>query len=191
MVGSWAGWATANDGRHLALMQCCIGNAGRSMYYVWDSIVTREGEGARVNLLLNRASRWVDVDSHLPYEGRVTLQVKEAERIAVRIPEWSERGEVRCKVNDREQAFSWSGSYMEVEGLEEGDRMEVEFPIRERSVYKEIGESPYEMTIKGNTVVGIDPPGSIYPLYEREHYRQGKAPLKTVSRFVSRDAILW
>ena len=29
-----------------------------------------------VNLLLNRASPWVDVDSHIPYEGRVDLKVK-------------------------------------------------------------------------------------------------------------------
>ena len=68
-VGSWAGWAAANDGRHRSLMQCCAGNAGRSMYYAWDSIVTQSGNEVRVNLHLNRASPWLDVHSHLPYEG--------------------------------------------------------------------------------------------------------------------------
>ena len=52
-VGSWAGWATANDGMYIALMQCCVGNAGRSMYYVWDSVLTREVDEVRVNLHLN------------------------------------------------------------------------------------------------------------------------------------------
>ena len=39
------------------------------MYYAWDSIVTQSGNEVRVNLHLNRASPWLDVHSHLPYEG--------------------------------------------------------------------------------------------------------------------------
>ena len=31
-----------------------------------------------MNLLLNRASPWIDVDSYLPYEGRVQLKNKTA-----------------------------------------------------------------------------------------------------------------
>ena len=190
-VGSWAGWATANDARHLALMQCCIGNAGRSMYYVWDSIVTKEGDGVRVNLHLNRASPWLDVDSHLPYEGRVVLKVKDAPRVAVRIPEWTNRQEVTCQVNGKQQEFTWSGSYVEVKGLKRGDEMAVEFPMRQTSMFREIGGAPYKLTVKGNTVVDIDPEGTIYPLYQRDHYMQDKAPLRKTTRFVSKDTILW
>src|SRR4029079_16103308 len=42
-------------------------------YFVWESIVRGHDDGAEVNLLLNRASSWVDVDSYLPYEGKVVL----------------------------------------------------------------------------------------------------------------------
>ena len=60
-----------------------------------------------------------------------------------------------------------------------------------KTVFKEIGEVPYKLTIKGNTVVDINPEGTIYPLYQRDHYLQDEAPLKKVTRFVSKDRILW
>ncbi|MFH1007739.1 MAG: hypothetical protein V1800_09590 [Candidatus Latescibacterota bacterium] len=190
-VGSFAAWAMPNDGRHFALMQCCIGNAGRSLYYVWDSIVTKEGDGVKVNLLLNRASTWLDVDSHLPYEGKVALKIKEAENVAVRIPEWCDRHEVRCHVNGNKREFGWLGGYIEVKGLRTGDRMVVEFPIQERTMFKEIGGKPYRLALRGNTVVDISPEGTIYPLYQRDHYRQEKAPMKKITRFVSGETIVW
>ena len=104
-VGSFAGWALPNDGHQRVLMQCCIGNAGRSMYYAWDSIVTRDGDCTDVNLLLNRASKWVDVDSHLPYEGKVVVKIKDAPRVSVRIPSWTDRSQVTCTVNGALHAF--------------------------------------------------------------------------------------
>ena len=190
-VGSFAGWAKANDAQHPMLMQCCIGNAGRSMYYVWDSILRKEADTVRVNLLLNRASPWLDVDSYLPYEGKAVLKIKQAENVAVRIPEWTDRQKLQCKVNDKECKFTWSGNYVQVKGLKSGDQMSVEFPISQRTVLREIGHAPYELTIKGNTVVDIYPEGTIYPLYQRDHYKQDRAPMKKMTRFVSNESIRW
>ena len=87
--------------------------------------------------------------------------------------------------------FTWSGSYIKLSGLKEGDEAIVEFPMRQVTVFKEIGDRPYKLLIKGNTVVDISPEGTIYPLYQRDHYMQDKAPVKRVNRFVSREAVLW
>ena len=161
------------------------------MYYVWDSIVTKEGDEVRVNLHLNRASPWLDVDSYLPYEGKVVMKVKEAPRVAVRIPEWTERDRVSCKVNGQGQDLVWAGNYIQVRGLKRGDQVAVEFPMREVTLWRNIGDMPYRLTIKGNTVVDIDPEGTIYPLYQRDHYRRDRAPMRKVPRFVSKDRIVW
>jgi len=190
-VGSWAGWAKANDGMQLSLMQCCAGNAGRSMYYVWDSIVTREDDTVKVNLHLNRASRWVDVYSHLPYEGKVVVKVKDAPNLSIRIPEWTEQDKVTCTLNESDQAFTRCGNYIEVTGLKKGDSVCVQFPMRERTLFREIGEETYRLTIKGNTVIDIDPEGKIYPLYQRDCYTASEAPMRKVTRFVSSDKICW
>ncbi len=188
-VGSWAGWASGNDGRHQRLMQCCAGNAGRSMYHVWDGIVTKEGDEVRVNLLLNRASAWLDVDSHLPYEGKVVLKIKDAPRVAVRIPEWTDVSRVSCRVNGREQEVSRAGRRVRVRDLKKGDEVVVQFPMREVERFERIGGVPYRLRIKGNTVVDIDPEGNIYPLYQRDHYSQDKAPSRRVTRFVPEGRI--
>ena len=190
-VGSFAGQALPNDWGPVSMHLCCTGNAGRTLYWIWDSILTRKGERVQVNLLLNRTSPWLDVDSHLPYEGKVELMIKETEEVAVRIPEWTDRQKVSCRVNGQAQEFTWSGNYVEVENLKRDDRLTVKFPMREKTLFRVIGRSPYKLTIKGNTVVDIDPKGKINPIYQRDQYKQETAPLKKVTRFVSRETLLW
>ncbi|MBN1918823.1 MAG: glycoside hydrolase family 127 protein [Verrucomicrobia bacterium] len=186
-LGSWAGWTFANDAgnpNRPGIMQCCTANAARSLYYAWNAIVTPEEDGVRVNLLLNRASPWLDVDSHLPYEGKVVLRNKTAKNVSVRIPEGIPQKHVTCNVNGKTQETVWAGGYLAVGGLKKGDVVTIEFPIEERSLFRVIGDVPYKLALKGNTVVDINPEGTLYPLYQRDHYRTGKAPMKRVTRFV-------
>jgi hypothetical protein len=74
-VGAFAGWSTANDfgvetPKHpRSIQHCCTGNSARTMYYIWQNILTYDQGKLRLNLLLNRASEWVDVCSYIPYEG--------------------------------------------------------------------------------------------------------------------------
>src|SRR5207253_10624685 len=56
---------------------CCQGNIARAIYYVWENVLTREDGALRVNLLLNRASPWADVQSCIPYTGQVDIKIKE------------------------------------------------------------------------------------------------------------------
>jgi len=189
-LGSWAGWALANDWANpdrIAIMQCCTGNAARTLYYIWDAIVTAKGTDAQVNLLLNRASPWLDVDSHLPYEGKVVITNKTARTVSVRIPEGTAREQVVCDVNGKKQETAWSGSYVDVDRLKKGDVVTIEFPLAEKSLFRVIGDVPYRLALKGNTVVDIDPQGTIYPLYQRDHYRANRAPMKKITRFVSKE----
>ena len=191
-LGSWSGWALANDWvspQQAGIQQCCTGNAARTLYYIWDSIVTANGADAQVNLLLNRASPWLDVDSHLPYEGKVVIKNKTAKKVSVRIPEWTVRERVVCDVNGHKRGIIWSGNYIEVKNLKKDDVITIEFPMVGKTLFKVIGDVPYRLTLKGNTVVNIDPPGRIYPLYQRDHYKANKAPMKKITRFVSKETI--
>ena len=190
-VGSFAGWSLPNDWGFVSAHMCCTGNAGRTLYWIWDSILTRKDGMVKINLLLNRASPWLDVDSYLPYEGKVVVKIKKANEVAIRIPEWTDRDKVSCQVNGKRQEFSWSGNYVEVRGLERGNSVTVEFPMREKTLFRVISRFPYKLTIKGNTVIDIDPKGKINPIYRRDHYRQNQAPTKKVTRFVSNEALIW
>jgi DUF1680 family protein len=170
---------------------CCTGNASRTYYWIWDSILTKQDDLTKVNLLLNRASPWLDVDSYLPYEGKVVLKIKATPAVAMRIPQWADRDRVTCKMNGTGRDFAWSEDYVEVRDLNAGDVVTVEFPIREETTFSVIGDKPFKLTLKGNTVVDIDPEGKLCPLYQRDHYKHDRAPMKKVSRFVSKENILW
>ena len=62
-----------------------------------------------MELLLNRASQWLDVDSYLPVEGKVVLRIKDAPRLAVRMPAWSNPPDVQVSVGDRSLSIGGFG----------------------------------------------------------------------------------
>jgi len=179
-VGSFFGWMRANDGIRVtktddgpklpghAIMHCCTANGARTLYHVWDSIVTRTPEMVRVNLLLNRASPWLDVDSYLPVEGKVVLSIKATTRVAVRLPEWCRLEDVEVTVGDEGRRARTEGRYVELGELHPGDRVVLAFPLPERVLHRVIGDIPYRLELRGANVVSIDPGGLAYPLYANQ-----------------------
>ena len=85
----------------MMLTVCCTGNCTPAMYCARESIVRCVDDAAQINLLLNRASPWLDVDSYLPYEGKVVLRNKSAQDAFVRIPFYVEEKTVSCRTGDR------------------------------------------------------------------------------------------
>ncbi len=175
---------------------CCIGNAARTLYYIWESILDDEGGRLRVNLLLNRASKRADVYSHIPYEGRVDVKIKQpCKNVLVRVPEWIKpnSGEVSGKINGASHDLKWEGRHVNAGAGKPGDVITITFPISERVVAKEkIGVGEFTYIIKGNTVVSVSPPGKFYPLfYQRDQYRENQTRWVKRERFVPDATIKW
>jgi hypothetical protein len=199
-VGSFWGWMRANDGLEIVktqdgiklkprgIMHCCTANGARTLYPVWDSTVTEVGDTVIVNLLLNRASPWLDVNSYLPAEGKVTLSIKDAPKVAVRMPEWCDPATVCVTVGDQCRRPVIEGPFVKLAFLQPGDQVALAFSVPERTIHRVIGEIPYKLRMKGSNVVSIEPRGTAYPLYEGQP--SGKTERKT--RFVpsTRD-IIW
>jgi len=198
-VGAFFGWMRANDGLTVlktdegpklaghSIMHCCTANGARTLYYVWDSIVAHHPGEVRVNLLLNRASPWLDVESFLPAEGKVLLRIKNAPRVAIRMPEWCAPDDVVVRVGDEERIALVEGHWVRVGWLRPGDVVSLTFPLPERTLYRVIGEMPYKLVLRGSNVVSIDPKGIAYPLYED----QPTGKLVRRERFVPQKRVLW
>jgi hypothetical protein len=199
VVGGFFGWMRANDGlpvdqteqgpkivgefspsQRLSIMVCCCGNGSRTLYYVWDSILQKDNEVVKVNLLLNRASAWLDVDSYLPIEGKVVLHIKDAPKVAVRMPEWCDMTSIIVKVGGKVCRTNIAGRYVHINLLKPGDEVTINFDVPTVVAHRVIGEIPYKLTIRGSNVVDIDPKGLAYPLYQDQP--TGKLIQKT--RFV-------
>ena len=150
--------------------------------------------------MLNRASAWADVASYLPYEGQVDVTMKERCSVSIRIPEWVQPAETTCLVGGQPRKLGWDGRYARIGDVNAGDAVSLVFPISERdtkvkSQYEpaaRLAGTTYTMTIKGNTVVRVDPSGQYYPLYQRSHLRENRVRWVKRSRFVSsRPAPQW
>jgi hypothetical protein len=198
-VGAFLSWVMPNDlwmgGGTGCYTSCCAGNGARALYTVWQSILELSGGELRVNLLLNRASQWADLNSYIPYEGKVDLHMKcAASNVAIRIPNWVTDSEVSCTVNGSPRGFTWSGRYISLGAVNAGDLVQVTFPISERTVQIDFSDRlyPFEYTLvfKGNDVVSMDPPGTYRPLFQREHYRENVARWKAVTRVIADEAAL-
>ena len=197
-IGAFAGWSWPNEWWNVhapaGIMHCCTGNGVRALYYLWDHILDYEDGRLRVNMLLNRASPWVDVHSHIPYEGRVDLNIKQTcSEVLLHAPEWIETGSdgVSATIDGRPCKCVWQGRYMGIGEVGADATVSVAFPLTERIVQETIARKPYTLVIRGNTVVHIDPPGEVGPLYQRAHYRKDEAPWITVDRFVSDERVKW
>jgi hypothetical protein len=196
-IGAFAGWPTPNDWIYKrGIQHCCTGNCARVIYYAWESILgfDKENRELRVNLLLNRASPWADVYSHIPYQGQVDIKIKQpCQNVVMRVPEWvpTNSPDLRCTVNNKTRDIRWERRFIHLGKGQPGDRFSVTFPITERMVHEIIAGTYYTIILKGNTVVGIDPPGQRGPLYRRDYYRGDRTLWHKVDRFVSDEMIRW
>jgi len=210
-IGGFAGWPSANDwisqddwGSGIkpstTIMNCCSAAGARGLYYVWRNMieVDRNADGStadaptlRVNLLLNRASKWADIESHIPYTGRVEVKAKQDLNLEVRIPEWVEPQDVECSVDGKGRTLTFRDRYALIGKLQEGQVAVLTFPIFERTDKFHLQGKDYTIVRRGNTVVSIDPPGKYHPLYQRGHYRSGQTLYRKVTRFVSDEDFEW
>jgi hypothetical protein len=169
-VGTYTGWGSP-VALSTAVANCCTANGSQGLYAAWEKIVTYEkaSGAAQVNLLLNRTSPWLEVESYLPYEGKVILRNKEAQRVYVRIPAWVDRNQLRCDVDGQAIVPRYLGNYLLLDPVSSPSVIKVTFPLREEvqtysfEDYGYGGWSPtllgryrYRVTFKGNTAITVE-----------------------------------
>src|SRR5262245_36425273 len=173
-----------------------------AFYYAWHGITRydKDAKIAQVNLFLNRVSPWLDVESYLPYEGKVILRNKQASTIFVRLPMWlndrlpmwsADQMAVTCKRNGKSFVAVRVGRNLLLD-VQKGDVIELNFPVPSRTDKYTIHGKVYQIQFRGSTVVEIDnrdTSSNLIPIYRREAMKATRAPVHTVTRFVS-DNIL-
>ncbi|MBI2843358.1 MAG: hypothetical protein HYX78_08155 [Armatimonadetes bacterium] len=180
-VGCWAGYATPTECSSTFSMHCCTANAAQAIYCVWEGIVRNLGDGLfQINLLLNRTSPWLDIESYLPYEGRVVIKNKTAKRVHVRVPNWVSRKYVRLRVGSKAVANVWLNNYLLVNSLKPGDVVTIDFHMKDSTVQATWMDTTYTLKFRGNTVIDVSPRNDTshwYPLYQRMYIARKKAPM--------------
>jgi hypothetical protein len=201
------GFSSARAPLKINAGMCCCTHGNMGTFYAWDGAL-RYGEGrVRVSLLLNRASPWLDVDSHLPYEGKLVLRNKAAREIWVRIPLWVDGKRLQCQVSGKSARPEWLGRYVRFENIDPGKSVIIEFPVEERTetwttppnstpILRELpaAGTVFKMKFRGNTLAELTPPlapGSWLYQQRSEQFRANAAPMKEVTRFVTPFQLRW
>lgn len=174
-------------------ISCCTGNLTQAIYYAWEGIVRSQHGSAQVNLLLNRVSPWLEIESYLPYEGKVLVKNKTSKRVAIRIPSWVDRSKLAVQLNHQPASTFWAGNFVVVEGLKPGDAITLEFPVKEATEQYTYEGRKYTLSFRGNTLIDVSPRDDrgFYPIYQRDGFKRAQAPTRQVTRHVSPVLIKW
>ncbi|WP_313692381.1 beta-L-arabinofuranosidase domain-containing protein [Halorarum halobium] len=185
-LGAFPGWAAPHDFvcdvDHMNdIMTCCVASGVRGLFLAWDNAVTDEGDHLAVNLLVNRQTEQLDVESYLPHHGRLELTANvDLDEVRVRIPQWAENSEVLLEREDDEQTPEWRGTFVTVPDLAEDESVTITFPVKERESTEAAWNRDFAVDWRGDSVRSISPSGTHYPLYaDREVYDD--VPMRTVS----------
>jgi len=168
--GGFGGWTGPNDfigncDLHYCLMNCC-GPAGiRAMYDVWKNVYQRDGETVRLNILMDREDPVLKLEHAQPAQGHLTVTAKEGFHLLVLNRSWWKTGELRASINGDSRRAAANGAYLDFGRLTAGDRLTLEYDLPELREPMHVNGRNYTVTWRGDTVVGIDPPGQIMPLY--------------------------
>jgi hypothetical protein len=203
LVGTFGGWGWPNNVEDTRIMNCCTANGSEALYYVWDSIVRTQGDTTYVNLLMNRRSPQVDVASWLPYRGEVDLSVKQAGRLAVRVPAWVDKSAVKIARNGDSSEPVFIGNYVLLETVSPGDVVKLTFPMQdsvesyavdnyEFRKTKYLGRQNFRFKFRGNTAIDVEPKAtSGYAIYDRESVATDEPKLVPLSPYVAKSRIAW
>lgn len=182
--GAFAGYSAPNDfvysgmkgrGHIMDVQVCCVASGARGLYNGWNNIVTEERGRVSINMLLNKASKWVDLYSYLPHSGKVEITAKtDIRELCIRIPEYVPYGAVTIKrsfqgevktINARELPLI-KNYFVKLSNVRNGEEIEAEFPVIMRKTMETAVDDVYETNWAGDNVISITPGGVYYPLYK-------------------------
>lgn len=198
-MGTFLSYLHPTSAMNWRTMSCCNANGCRGLYYAWEAITRRNGDDGEVNLLLNRAAPWLDLNSYLPYEGRVEIGNKTCRRISVRRPAWVNPRELRLRINGKDRPARFVGQYAVADDLKPEDMIRLDFPVANEKFRRTAhagtkDETLYTISVRGNTVVDISPRDEDpvhYPFYRRPEFQRAEAPMRQVERRVSDYIPAW
>ena len=177
-LGGFSGWSRVNDAFDPAnprLMQRSTAAGARALYALWHYAITQHETSVRVNMHFSRESRWATVTSYLPCEGHLDIIMKCKGTLAIRMPEGVRDLQMDVHVNKAKRTAVARDGYLLIGGMQPKDHITVKWTQLERTQQYEAAGKIHSGYWRGDTLLKMDPPGSLTPLYRRGH-RVATAP---------------
>ncbi len=218
MEGGWAGWSSPT---HLlaaceiahwdpelhhqirAFQNCCGGSGLHALFIAWKNAARFEKGTLSVNLHIDKLLPQAEIRGFQPFKGLLTIQIREACAVRVRIPDFVEPKGMVVDINGAKIQPGVFGNYLELAHRVQGDTIRVTYPLPITTEEAEIGNPGfrhyrYRVTWKGDTAVRMEPLGNEFatgyserdkrevpvfygkegpgPLYQREDFVKDSEP---------------
>jgi len=179
MVGGWAGWSSPTHiwsngsgtppklGGFRAFMNCCGGSGVSALFIAWKNASRFENGVLSVNMHFDKLLPQAEIRCHQPYQGYLSVALKEACNVRVRVPDFVDAKDVKVSSNKGEVKVAVENGYLELGPRQSGEKIEVTYPVPVKEEEIAIGnpghkQFHYRVTWKGDTVVRMTPIGEQY-----------------------------
>ena len=196
-LGCYVGWGGINDFVHPAakrrktVQNCCGPHCAYGTFLIWNNIVTKTKEGVWINLSLNRDTKWAQVNSYIPYEGKVEITMRTNADLHVRIPGNVNKNAVNVYVNGNKINKILQEGYIVVKNLKIGQQAVVEYPLEIEKKSEKVMGKEYKLEWKGDTVINISPSGKIAPFFKRTELKTAKAQFEKTKYNNTESPVNW
>ncbi len=193
-LGAYDSWVMPNGltgCSELGLEGCCTASAVRAFYLAWNHAIRHKDGVVDINLMMTRRSEWLDTISHQPFEGRFSIHVHEPVTVMVRMPAWINLHKLRVTVDGTPVQPAWVSAHLCLRDVWPDTQIELEFPIPERQTEEEVAGSTYQLSWRGPTLMKINPPGDIYPIFQRTQESLSKLNTLALDGLKTEPSVKW
>lgn len=135
-----------------------------AMAECWRHRCAVVGSEHRLNLLFDYEDEAIAVDSHLPLQGRISVQTKRDVTLCVRIPSGVDVDALSLRVNGAAAPVAVRDGYLLLPRLPGGAQAEVMFPVACRREGETVDGVVYTTLWAGDQILEILPRGPVSPL---------------------------
>ncbi len=183
MVGGYAGWSSPTHilaaretlgahwggpelhGKTRAFQNCCGGSGTHAFFIVWKNAVRFASGRLSVNMHFDKLIPEAEIRSFQPYQGLLTIALKTACEVRIRIPDFVNCTEMVAQADGKVIESSCDGHFMALGKHPAGTFLKVTYPLPTNEEGVVIGNSGfrqyhYQVMWKGNTVIEMLPRGN-------------------------------
>ena len=141
MVGGWAGWSSPTHilayqegydpklGRSRAFQNCCGGSGDTALFTAWKNASRVEDGVLSVNMHIDKLLPQAEIRCYQPYQGTLSVVLKEACKVRVRVPDFVDAKDIKVSSNKGEVKAAGENGYLELGPRQAGEKIEVTYPV--------------------------------------------------------------
>ncbi len=137
----------------------------RALCETWNSIVTEDEVGIRINLLLSCETNSVRIKSSVPNEGKLVITPFKDTNLLLKVPSWCDPSELKVTKDGATIPVTPQSAYLIIWNVRDSESIQVSFPLVKQTAKECINNKNYTIEWLGDTILSVSPQGTFRPLY--------------------------